>query len=186
MKKIINIFTINSSINRKIAVFLLFIFVGIIIGFVSNNLSNNKLSDIINLGILYIKNSEKIEFDGMLLKVPFNYTRHKDKDSLTLLKFPKSGGFIFIKRNYLSKAKFMTEFKNDLFKMHFNPINQGEISIDNEKGYFITASKKSNLSDYREDITIPGKRFTISFIGDKSDSKRFWEIVKQIQFISEK
>lgn len=187
MKKLTNIFNIKSAINRKIAAFILFIFLGIIIGFVSNKLTNNKLSDFFTLSVLYFKNSERIKFDDMLLKVPFNYTRRKDKNSLMLLKFPKGGGVIFFKKDhYLSKAKFDEEFKSALYKMHFNPINEGEIRIDREKGYFITASKQSNPSDYRECITIPNKRITISFIGDKNDSESFWEIVKQVQFTSEK
>jgi len=177
-----NILNIKSLKNKKTIVFILCILLGIIIGFVSDKLTNNKLSDFITLSFLYFKNSEEITFDGVLMKVPFNYTRVRDKNSLTLLKFPKGGGVIFFKKESLLKDTFNVELKSELYNMHFEPINEGEISIDNENAYFITAAKKSNPSEYKEHIAIPSKKITISFIGDKSDSKSFWEIVKQIQF----
>jgi hypothetical protein len=133
---------------------------------------------------MYLKNLEEIKFNGILVKVPFDYTKAQDKDRLTLLKFPKGGGAIFFKKDYLSKKRFNDEIKIKLNKMDYNLIDEGEISIDYEKGYFIIASNKFHPSEYKEYVTIPNRSITISFVGDKKDSKSFWEIVKQIRFDS--
>jgi hypothetical protein len=61
-------------------------------------------------------------------------------------------------------------------------VNEGEIKIDNEHCYFVTLSVKSNPSEYGVYITIPDKSIYIDFSGEKNDSEKFWEIIKQIKF----
>ena len=149
-------------------------------------LTRHRLSNFLALSVLYFKNSEEVEFYKMTLKVPFDYIRRKDQDSLVLLKFPPGGGVIIVNVNKnLPREKFMGEFKTNLLKMHLTPINITEILIGNEKGYSISAFKGSDSKDYREYITIPTKQIFISFIGDRKNADDFENIVKQIKFISE-
>jgi len=157
---------------------------GIIIGFTSVKLSNDKLSELFSSSILYFKNSDKINYNGISMKIPFCYTRRQNIKYLTLSKFPSGDGVIFLRKEYLSKEKFCEIFKAPPYLVNFNLISEGEIRIDNEKGYFISAVEKSDPTAYREHITIPGKRITIFFIGDEKNSKEFWNIVKQMQFNS--
>ena len=85
------------------------------------------LSNFITLGVLYLKNSEEMTFEDLSMKVPFYYTRSQDKDSLTLLRFPKVGGIIFLKKEYFLKDVFYEKLKTELYNMHFKMIKEGEI-----------------------------------------------------------
>jgi hypothetical protein len=170
---------------NKILVIVFCIIIGIIIGFVSDKLSNEKISNFITLSMMYFQNPKEIKFSGMSIIVPFRYTRVQDKDNLTLLCFPKGRGVIFFNNEYLSKERFDNEFKKAQHEMHYELISEGEIIIDNEKGYFFTGSKKTNPSEYKEYLTIPTRNITASFLGDKKYSLNFWKIVKQIHFITE-
>lgn len=168
-------------INKKIMLFILCVLLGIIVAFAGDKLSNNKISNFFTLSFLYLKNSEEMTFEGISLKVPFYYIRTQNGDKLTLLKFPPGGGSIFLEKKYISNDTFKKEIKIALHNLHYEIIKEGNIKIDNEKGFYVTASKTSNPSDYREYVNISDKKIVISFLGDKSDSENFWEVVKNIR-----
>jgi hypothetical protein len=169
---------------KKIFVILVSIFIGIFVGFTSDRVTNNKPSNFIMLTYLYFTNSSLIQFNGISIKAPYSYTRTQDKNNLTLVKFPLGREIIFISNKHLSKEKLNNEYKAALCKINYQLINEGEIIIDNEKGYFFTMSKMNNPSEYEEYLTIPTKSIVISFVGERADSQDFWEIVKKIRFIN--
>ena len=147
-------------------------------------LSNNKLNELFSLSVLYFKNNEEVNYNGISMKIPFYYITRQNKDYLTLSKFPKGEAVIFIRKEHLSKDKFYERFKASPYQANFNLIREGEVRIDNEGGYFISTVENSDPTICREYITIPDKKITIYFIGDEKNSKEFWNIVKQMQFNS--
>jgi len=171
--------------NKKFVMLTISFFCVVIIGFLGDTFTNNKLSELISLSFLYFKNSEEINYNGISMKIPFYYIKRQNKKYLTLSKFPKGDGVIFIRKEYLSKEKFYEIFKAPPYQTTFNLISEGEVRLDNETGYFISAVEKSDPTAYREHITIPGKKITLFFIGDEKNSKDFWNIVKQSKFLIE-
>lgn len=177
-----NMLNLNLQNNKKVLVLIFCIFIGIIIGYISDKLTNHKIVNSMVLSYLYLKNSENISFDSVLLKVPSYYIRDQEKDILMLLKYPPGGDLIFVKKNLLSKEKLNEKVKCLLDNMNFDLVNEGETTVDNEICYFISISSKSNPKEYREYLIIPNKSITIDFIGDEKELKKFWEIVGQIKF----
>jgi hypothetical protein len=177
-----NMLNLNLQNNKKVLVLIFCIIMGIVVGYISDKLTNNKLSNSMVLSYLYLKNSENISFDSALLKVPFYYIRRQDKDSLILIKYSRSGDLISFRKGRLSKEEFYKRVNCRLSSLDYVMVNEGEIKIDNEHCYFVTLSVKSNPSEYGVYITIPDKSIYIDFSGEKNDSEKFWEIIKQIKF----
>lgn len=152
---------------------------------VVDKLTNNKIGNLFTLGILYITNREEVKLDEMILKIPFYYTKRKHENGVVLLKFPKGSVIIFESNRYMSKEEFWGEFKKGLTKMNLTVISESETAIDDQVGYFISAWRVSDPSDFREYVTIPSKRVTVYFNGEKKDVQEFRNIVKQIRFVKE-
>ena len=88
------------------------------------------------------------------------------------------------KERYMSEIELTKDYAMGLSKMHFRIVNDGELIIDGEKGYFITAVKQNDPTNYEANVTVPIRRVTISYLGNEKQMQRFWKLVNQIRFSS--
>ena len=172
---------VRGYLPKNIILLLLCFSVVIISSYAIDQATNQKITNSIMLGYLYLKNSENITFNNISIKVPYYFWQGRGKDSLNLLRYPHDYS-IFIKNTFLSKEALLERTEGLLHTKCYNLVSKGELKIDNENGYFITLSRKSNPSYYIEDLTIPNKSIAINFIGEKKDLVTYREIIKQIKF----
>ena len=153
-----------------------------------DKLANYRISNLVTLGILYLRLPEEVKFGGMTLRVPYDFMRDEDNNSLILSQFPSEGGIIieFRKERYVSEVELREDYAIGLSKMHYKIVNDGELMLAGEKGFFITAVKQNDASLYETHVTIPRRRVTVSFFGNGKQMERFWKLVNQIEFSTSK
>ena len=153
-----------------------------------DKLANYRISNLFTLGILYLRHPEEVSFGGMILRVPYDFTMNEDNNSLILWEFPSEGGLIieFRKERLMSEIELREDYAIGLSKMHYTIVKDGELNLDGEKGYFITAVKQNDASRYEAHLTFPRRRVTISFFGNGKQMETFWKLVNQIKFSTSK
>ena len=148
-----------------------------------DKLTNNKIGNFFTLGFMYMTQREEVRFDEMILKVPYYYTKRINGNTLILVKFPKGSVIVFEKNRHIAVEEFLGKFNESLKKMNLTVIGERKIEIDEEAGYFISAWISPDPLDFLEYVTIPSKRITAYFNGNKKDVQVFRNIVKQIRFV---
>jgi len=174
---------IKFLITKKLILYPVFflLFLGLVSAI--DAISNDKISNFFSLSILYIINERTVEFNGLIINVPYFYTRQKSKSILTLIRFPHNNEIIIINTNsYLTEDDFRGRFKDSLVDLEFDSMEEEDLLIDNENGFLIIVCKDKSYKSCREYLTIPGKKITVTFYGEKNNINNFRTLINSIKF----
>lgn len=169
--------------KKKITIIIFVIlFISVMI-MITNKLTDNKISNTISVGYLYLTSPKEITFEGIIINRPYNFIENKDQNSLILIKFPNSKTIIFFtKIELLTPVIFFNSYNYRLKKLNFNLINKATREVHGNLFYTLSGTKKSDPSEYIEYAYIPSHQVIVEYSGLETEATEFWEILQSIKF----